>query len=852
MTENESPVSEEQIILRPVEKEITQSYIDYAMSVIVSRALPDVRDGLKPVIRRILFAMYDMKLTHNAKFKKSAAVVGEVLGKYHPHGDSSVYDAMVRLAQPFSMRYPMVDGQGNFGSVDGDGAAAMRYTEARLTKIAEEMLQDIHQDTVDRRENYDQSRDEPITLPTKFPYVLCNGTMGIAVGMATNMPPNNLTEVIDASLALIDNPEIEIEEIMQHIKWPDFPTGGIIYDSLNIQEVYSKGRGGITMRGKVHFDKAPTNHDLIIIDELPYQVNKANLVAKIGELVATKKLDGIIDITDESNKNVIRVSIKLKKWAPRKEILTRLYKYTDLQSNFNVNNVSLTEGGIQPRHLNIKNLLTEFVDFRREVVLRRSKYQLQKAKDRLHILEGLKRAIDILDEVIETIKSSETREEAKKSLMKKYEFSDEQAEYILMLRLQTLVGLEIKKILNEIGEKQEMIDYLTGIIEDSKKLDTVVIDELIYIKDTYGDKRKTEVSNDVEAVYSLDQRIKRLKKLDELIKEPVITWIGNDYKIKVLYQTRILNKPPETFTLTHTHNQDKVIAISDTGELVIQRLKDLGKFTIHSKPLDIVKEYGLKSNLVFTETVAFDFDYLVMVTDQNNIKKVKKDLLMKFKKFPTTIMWLDKKEHIIKVLPVKKGDKVGVISQLGKILIYKESYIRAMGKTAGGVKAIDLAENDSVGDIFLYRDEPFIFIHDDQNGKLVASEDIFLQKIRGEMKRAQAGVDCAKLKRGQKLRGAIAIVDGSVNLAMENGRVDVLEADQMDLKMPEDPLTKITNGKIIKMYRNREDKEERRSREEEAEEDNKQDNNDQQETSNDTTQTDDQKKDNKNKQQNSK
>jgi DNA gyrase/topoisomerase IV subunit A len=279
-----------------------------------------------------------------------------------------------------------------------------------------------------------------------------------------------------------------------------------------------------------------------------------------------------------------------------------------------VNNVSLTEGGIQPRHLNIKNLLTEFVDFRREVVLRRSKYQLQKAKDRLHILEGLKRAIDILDEVIETIKSSETREEAKRSLMKKYEFSDEQAEYILMLRLQTLVGLEIKKILNEIGEKQEMIDYLTAIIEDSKKLDTVVIDELIYIKDTYGDKRKTEVSNDVEAVYSLDQRIKRLKKLDELIKEPVITWIGNDYKIKVLYQTRILNKPPETFTLTHTHNQDKVIAISDTGELVIQRLKDLGKFTIHSKPLDIVKEYGLKSNLVFTETVAFDFDYLVMVT----------------------------------------------------------------------------------------------------------------------------------------------------------------------------------------------------------------------------------------------
>lgn len=299
--------------MRAVEEEITQSYIDYAMSVIVSRALPDVRDGLKPVIRRILYAMYDMKLFHNAKHKKSAAVVGEVLGKYHPHGDSSVYDAMVRLAQPFSMRYRMVDGQGNFGSVDGDGPAAMRYTEARLTKIAEEMLEDIDQDTVARRDNYDQSRQEPANLPTKFPYTLCNGTMGIAVGMATNLPPHNLTEVITACLALIDNPEMTIDEIMQIIKGPDFPTGGIIFDSYNIKEVYEKGRGGITMRGRVHFEQTVKKEDVIVITELPYQINKSTLVAKIGELVDLKKLEGIIDITDESSKDLIRVTVKLRK-----------------------------------------------------------------------------------------------------------------------------------------------------------------------------------------------------------------------------------------------------------------------------------------------------------------------------------------------------------------------------------------------------------------------------------------------------------------------------------------------------------------------------------------------------------
>lgn len=806
----------EDIMMKPLEEEITQSYIDYAMSVIVSRALPDARDGLKPVHRRILYAMSDMKLTHGAKYRKCAAVVGEVLGKYHPHGDTSVYDAMVRLAQPFSMRYPMVDGQGNFWSIDGDSAAAMRYTEAKMTKIAEEMLQDITQDTVIWRDNYDQSRQEPTTLPTKFPYILCNGTMGIAVGMATNMPPHHLGEVIDACLALIDDAELDVAGIMEHIKGPDFPTAWIMYDSVQIQEVYERGRWPITVRGRVSFEKVGKKGDIdaLIITELPYQVNKANLVAKIGDLVNQKKIDGITDLTDESSKGDIKIVITLKKGVWKEEVLARIYKYTDLQTNFNVNNVALVEQGKQPKPMNIKQLLVEFVDFRRRVVLRRSHYQLDRAKKRLHILQWLKRATDILDEVIATIRWSQTRDEAKKGLMSIFEFSAEQAEYILMLRLQTLVGLEIQKILDEIGDKEEMITYLESIINDPKKLDGVVIDELIYMKDTYGDKRKTEISNDVESVYSLNNMIKQLKKLDGLIKEPVLTWIGSDYKIKVLYQSRILNIPEGTWTLTKTHNQDKMIAISDTWELVIQRLKDLWKFSVKSDAMDVVKEYGLKSHLLFSETMEFDFDYLVFVTNKNNIKKVKKELLLKFRKFPTTIMWLEHKEKIIKVLPVKEEDKIWVISEQGKMLIYREKFVRAMGKTAGWVKAIDLGEGDFVADIFVYQDEPFIFIHDDQNGKLVSAEDIFEQKVRGEMKRGQTWVVCAKLKRGQKLRWAIAIYEWAVNLKMENGRIDLYDSDKMDLVMPEDPLAKITNGKIIKMRRPWSEKETTRKDEE--------------------------------------
>lgn len=798
------------IIIRPVEEEITQSYIDYAMSVIISRALPDVRDWLKPVIRRILYTMFEMRLAPGWKHKKSMWVVWQTLRDYHPHGDSSVYQAMVRLAQPFSMRYPMVDGQWNFWSIDGDGAAAARYTEAKLTKLAMEMLEDIAMDTVDRRDNYDQSRQEPTVLPTKFPYTLCNWTMGIAVGMATNMPPNNLGEVIDACLMLIDNREAWVDEIMEHIKWPDFPTGWIIFDSFAIKEVYAKWKWWVIMRGKVDFEMTDKWHDLIVISEIPYQVNKSMLVAKIWQLVQDKKLEWIVDITDASNRDAMRITMKLKKWVGKEEMLIRLYKYTDLQCNFNVNNVALVDGGKQPRHCTIKDLLLEFVDFRRTVVTRRSQFQLNKAKDRLHILEWLQKAIDILDAVIELIKNSQTREEAKQWLINTFEFSEAQAEYVLMLRLQTLVWLEIQKILNEIGDKTQLIEYLEWLLADSKKLDAVVIDELIYIKDTYADERRTQVSNDT-SVYELNQNIKALKKLDELIKEPVITRIWNDYKIKVLYQTRILKIPLETITLTNTNNQEKVIAISDSGELVIQRLKDLGKFSTNSPAMDVVKEYGLKWSLVFTETMWFEFDFLVILTNQNTIKKVTKQMLFKLKKFPTVIMSLEQDERIIKVVAVKEWDSLGVISEWWKILIFDHSNVRAMWKTANWVKAISLEDWDNVSDLFVYRQEPFIFIHDGANWKLVSYEDLADQKSRWVMKRGQSGVICHSTKKWQRLRGAIAIEEWGVSLVLKSGRIDVVDSSSMDLKLPNDPMTKLTNWEIIKMYRPWAEKEERRN-----------------------------------------
>lgn len=807
----------EKINHHPIEKEITQSYIDYAMSVIVARALPDTRDGFKPVLRRILYGMYENNNFYNQKHKKSARIVGDVMGKYHPHGDSSIYEAMVRLAQPWSMRYPLVDGQGNFGSIDGDGAAAMRYTEARLTKIAEEMLADLEQDTVDWRDNFDGSLKEPVMLATKFPNHLCNGTMGIAVGMATNMAPHNLNEVLDASLLLLQKEgksdviaydesgaeirkpySVSIEEIMQIIKGPDFPTGGIIFDSNNILEVYKKGKWGIIVRGKTHEEIYEGAH-VIVIDEIPYLVNKSSLVSKIGELVVDKKIEGINDIRDESNRDRIRIAIYLKKWVDPEAILMQIYKFTDLQTNFNLNNVSLIEKGTQPRLLNIKDLLMEFVTFRRDVVYRRSVFQLNKAKDRLHILEGLKKAIDIIDEVIDTIKHSESKNDARQNLMDKFEFSEKQAEYILLMRLQSLVGLEIQKISDEIDEKIKVIEYLEAIISDPEKLDQVVAEEFEYMKKKHGDERRTELSNDL-SVYNISGSLKEFQKAADRLKEDVICWIGNDFSLRVLYQTRIQNIPDETLDLIYTHNQDQLVVITDQGELVVQRLKDFGQFTMAKQSLDIKQHFSLKGKIVFAKTLHFHYDYLVFLTNQNSIKKIKKELVLSFKKFPTTIMGLEKGEKILKVLPVSDWENIGVLSQQGRMLLFKSDEVRPMGKTAGGVKAIELQEGDQVANMFLHTDEPFILIYSDKNGKLLSLEDLKLRK------RARKGQ--VVMTGNEKLEGGISIIEGAVRIRFSDGSLKTLHSNDISLDEPETPLYKMVDQKIDVVYRPREEKSE--------------------------------------------
>ncbi|MFH1546737.1 MAG: DNA topoisomerase (ATP-hydrolyzing), partial [Patescibacteria group bacterium] len=478
---------------RNVEEEMQKSYLDYAMSVIVSRALPDVRDGLKPVHRRILFVMHEMGLRPSAKFKKSANVVGEVLGKYHPHGDASVYGAMVRMAQDFAMRYQLVNGQGNFGSIDGDSPAAYRYTEAKMQKITEELLADIDKETVDWRDNYDASRKEPSVLPTRLPVLLLNGTVGIAVGMATNIPPHNLDELIDGTIHIIDNPDCEINDLMEFIKGPDFPTGGIIYNKKAVFEAYSTGKGSIPCRGVAKIEEGRTGKPNIIITEIPYQVNKANLVIKIADLVKNKKLVGITDIRDESNRKGIRVVVELKKDSYPNKILNQLYKLTELQGNFNVNMIALTERGLQPHLLNLKQVLEHFIEHRIEVVTRRTEFELRVAKDRAHILEGLKLALDNIDAVITTIRKSKTKEEAHAALLKKFKLSDAQAKAILEMRLQALAGLERQKIENELKEKYKLIKYLEDLLASKTRLMGVIKTELAEIKEKYADERRTKV-----------------------------------------------------------------------------------------------------------------------------------------------------------------------------------------------------------------------------------------------------------------------------------------------------------------------------------------------------------------------
>ncbi len=787
---NEYWQENEEIIAHSIEDEMKQSYIDYSMSVIVSRALPDVRDWLKPVQRRILYAMYDIKLLHNAKYRKSATVVWEVLWKYHPHWDSSVYEAMVRMAQDFSLRYPLIDWQWNFWSIDWDSAAAMRYTEAKLTKIAEEILADIDKDTVNWTDNYDNSRKEPMFLPTKFPVLLCNWTMWIAVWMATNMPPHNLSEICSALIKLVDNPETTHDEIMKIVKWPDFPTWWIIFDNEKISEVYKTWRWSIVVRWKVHIEKEQWNK--IIIDELPYQVNKANLVAKIWQLAWEWRIPWIKWIIDESNKWIIRITIDLKPWIDPNTVLIKLYKLTDLQTTFPVNNIVLTENWLQPNLLWIKDLLLEFIKFRQDVVLRRSNYLLAKAKARLHILEWLKKAIDIIDEVIATIRWSKTREEAKQALIKNYEFTPEQAEYILMLRLQTLVWLEIEKILKEIDEKKLDIEYLTMIVNNKEKLNELIIDEIEYIKSEYADKRRTEISNDL-SIYNLDKAMRDLKKNEDFLKQDVLVRRSVKDDVKIIYQTRVSALPNNTYNIYNTNNQERIFVVWENWTFLNPRIKDLPSTNIKWEPLNFKKLFWFNENISYLDITSNIWQYLVLVTNKNSIKKINKDILMKIRK-KWNIMKLQQWEKIIKVISVDDNENIWLITKNWLWIIYNSDDIRAMWKISWWVTAMMLDEWDEIATMFKFYNWMYVSIFSNLwNGKSILSEDIKIKR------RWRSWNIWAKLNNWEKIVWAINKDEWEIKLLLEDWQIRTLDVDKISLMWLSKHLKKVVWWKIQKV-----------------------------------------------------
>ncbi|MCR4328718.1 MAG: DNA gyrase subunit A [Patescibacteria group bacterium] len=700
---------------REITSELKDSYLDYAMSVIVARALPDVRDGLKPVHRRVLWTMWSIGLTHLSKFRKSANVVGETMAKYHPHGDVAIYDTLARMAQDFSLRYPLVQGQGNFGSVDGDSPAAMRYTEARLSKIAEEMLFDIEKDTVDWVPNYDATREEPRVFPAKLPNLLINGTLGIAVGMATSIPPHNLVEIIDATLLLTDNPSATPDELLEFVKGPDFPTGGIIYDRTAIRTAYSTGRGGVTIRAKAEIVERKKGSEGsrsggfdIVVTEIPYQVNKSELIKHIAELVQDKRLEGIRDLRDESDREGMRIVVELKNDAAPQKVLNQLYRSSDLQKDFHFNMIALRDG-IQPELFSLKEILLAYIAHRKEIIRRRTQFDLRKAEERAHILEGLAKALDVIDKIISTIRKSKDKDEAHVNLVKNFKLSALQATAILEMRLQTLAALERKKIDDELKEKRALIKDLTAILKSPSKMLTVIKDELKELKTKYSEPRRTKV---------VQSALKEMTDEDLVPEEEaIVTFSSSGYVKRV---------PPDSFKIQrrggkgligsdvadedflihffHANTHDRILFFTDRGRVFETRAYEIpaasrtakGKAIHNFLELSTGENVNAIVNLPTKKDATNTAKFLMMVTKNGVIKKTPLKEFENIRRNGIVAIALKKGDTLNWVRPSKGDDQVMLVTDQGQSIRFAESQVRDMGRSAAGVRGIRLRSGDAV------------------------------------------------------------------------------------------------------------------------------------------------------------
>ena len=768
-----------------IDEEVKSSYLDYAMSVIVSRALPDVRDGLKPVHRRILYAMQGLGLAHSSPHKKSARVVGEVLGKYHPHGDSSVYDAMVRMAQSFSMRHTLVDGQGNFGSVDNDPPAAMRYTEVRLETIAEQMLADLDKDTVDFMPNFDDSLQEPVVLPSKLPNLLINGSSGIAVGMATNIPPHNLNEICDALSYLIDNPDAGVDELMKYVKGPDFPTGGVILGRDGIVSAYATGHGKVLVRAKAYYEESTSGKQQIIVTELPYQTNKAALVEKIAELVKDKRIAGISDLRDESDRDGMRIVIELKKEAQSRQVLNALYKFTAMQSSFFVNMLALVDG--QPRVISLKEALQYFLEFRHEVLTRRTRFELKGAQDRAHILEGLKKALDFIDEVIRIIRHSD---DARKELMSKLELSQIQAQAILDMQLKKLSKLESQKILEEYGSVLKTIAYLEDLLANPRKMMVLVKDELGELKSKSGNPRQTEISIQEALDFSEEDLIPHQRM--------VVTLSERGFVKRV---------PSKAYTLQHrggkgiigmvTRELDAVrfLVIGDTHDTLLF-FTDKGKVfctKCHEVPLDmsriskglaVVNLFPIPQGERVTAVIAVsefkDDNFLLMATADGEVKKTAVSSFSAVRSSGLIAMDLSKGDSLIAVCQGGEADDVLMITQKGQSIRFPISELRTSLRASGGVCGIKMEKGDKVVSMDVAQPGSFVLtVTSGGHGKLTPIEDYPLQH------RAGSGVITFKIvdKTGNVAAAKAVTPDQQVMIISANGIITLTPVKEKDPRL---------------------------------------------------------------------